>query len=131
MVRFIILISVSVLLVLAPVSFGHPPSDVGLEFDPVEHLLVVTVNHGVKDAAKHYVNKITVELNGKGIITQEFKSQDNTDLLQVMYKIVDAKPGDTITVTAACNISGKRKGTLELPKRVQAEELKEKKGENK
>jgi desulfoferrodoxin (superoxide reductase-like protein) len=55
-----------------------------------------------------------VELNGKEIIQQLFKRQTDGQEQKVMYVIVDAKEGDKITVTAYCNIAGKKNQTLDV-----------------
>jgi len=94
--------------------FAHPPSGLELEFDPIEHILTIVILHPVKDFSKHYIYKITVELNEKEIIRQEFKIQSNKEEQEAIYMIIDAKEGDKITVTAYCNISGKKKETLEI-----------------
>ena len=53
-------------------------------------------------------------MNGKEIITQTLHRQGTKEALRIVYRIIDAGVGDEIEVTAICNVSGKRKGTLEL-----------------
>ena len=115
---------VLVLLLSINAVFAHPPSGLELEFDPIEHILTIVILHPVKDFSKHYIYKITVELNEKEIIRQEFKIQSNKEEQEAIYMIIDAKEGDKITVTAYCNISGKKKETLEigLQKNIETEE---------
>jgi desulfoferrodoxin (superoxide reductase-like protein) len=91
---------------------AHAPKSVELEFDPQSGILNVLVTHRVSDASKHYIYKITVELNGEEMVEQKFSSQTNTDEQDVLYSIHDAKEGDKIKVTAFCNISGKRSGEI-------------------
>jgi desulfoferrodoxin (superoxide reductase-like protein) len=102
------------LLVTAMPLVAHPPKGVDLDFDSETGVLSVEMTHSVNDASKHYVKKVTVELNGKKIIEQTFRSQLDEERQQVLYKIIDAKEGDKISVTAYCNISGKKKGELEV-----------------
>ena len=102
------------LLVMATSLAAHPPKGVDLDFDSDTGVLSVEMMHSVNNASKHYVNKIVVELNGKKIIEQTFRSQLDEEKQQAFYKVIDAKEGDKISVTAYCNISGKKKGELEI-----------------
>jgi hypothetical protein len=122
MVRFIILFLM--VLVLIPVShvFGHPPQGVTLEFDSTEHLLKITVTHDVKDLTKHYVDRVVVKLNDHEIIDQTLKSQVDSETQVVVYKIIDAQPGDEIVATAGCNISGRKKATIVVGEDVPEEQ---------
>ena len=102
------------LLLMAMPLVAHSPKTVDLDYDVDTGVLSVEITHSVNNATKHYINKVTVELNGKTIIEQTFRSQLDEEKQQVLYKIVDAKEGDKLSVTARCNISGKKKGELEV-----------------
>jgi len=102
------------LMVPTKLIFAHPPSNIMLEFDPFEYTLMITIPHSVNDPGKHYVYKIIVELNGKEIIKQEFKAQWSEDEQVAIYQLPDAQHGDEVSVTAYCNISGKKKGTIQI-----------------
>jgi desulfoferrodoxin (superoxide reductase-like protein) len=107
MKRFI----VALVLFVVPLV-AHSPKSPELEYDVETGVLSVSITHSVNDASKHYVNKVVVELNGKKIIEQKFRSQTDEEEQQVVYSIIDAKEGDKISVTAFCNISGKKNGEL-------------------
>jgi len=93
-------------------AFSHPASKVILSVEG--NILQVTVQHNVGNPQTHYINEITVTLNGKKIITQLFFLQtDNTQ--KVSYTIPSLKSGDTITVLAHCNRGGNREGTITVP----------------
>ena len=92
--------------------FAHPPKGLEMEYDFDSDILSVEIAHSVNDAAKHFIKKVIVELNGKKIIEQTFRKQVDGEAQQVMYKIIDAADGDKISVTAYCNISGKKKADL-------------------
>lgn len=91
---------------------AHPPKGVELDFDSETAVLNVLVTHGVNDASRHYISKLIVELNGKKIIEQKFRSQINGEEQRVHYSIHDAREGDKIKVTAFCNVSGKRSSEI-------------------
>jgi len=95
-----------VLLCLAVVAQAHPPSDIKLAFNATTKILTVTALHDVKDPAKHYINKVTVAVNGMPMVTQNFMSQTNKVAQISQYTIIDAMPGDAISVNAVCNYRG-------------------------
>lgn len=101
------------LILLSPLV-AHPPKDIELEYDPETGILSIEVAHGVSDASKHFVSEVEVELNGVKLIEQSFRSQVDGEKQHVLYKVIDAREGDTFTVEAYCNISGKRKAQLEV-----------------
>ena len=104
---------------LATSGFGHPPSAVTARFDTDEHLLTITVMHDVRDAAKHYIDQIEVEHNGKKIIEQRFKQQIDLNTQEALYRIIDARVGDKIKVTARCSISGKKSVEIPVEKKIE------------
>ena len=93
---------------------AHAPNKVDLDFDLGDKELEVTVHHQVTDAAKHFVNSVVVELNGNKIIEQKIGEQEDLKFQILEYRITEARVGDTITVTAACNISGKKTASLTI-----------------
>jgi hypothetical protein len=103
-------------LAFAGAGWAHPPKDVQLEFNPDNHMLMVMAMHDTKDPTKHFVGDIEVDLNGEKLIDQKFKSQPTADMQMGHYLINDAKIGDTLAVTAACNIAGKKTVTLKVEK---------------
>ena len=101
---------------LSPAS-AHPASKVELSFDTGTQLLSVDFNHKVKDAQEHFIYQVQVEINKVTIIEQSLKSQDDTSRGSLIYRIIDAKPGDEIKVITRCNKSGNKaaKLTIEAP----------------
>jgi desulfoferrodoxin (superoxide reductase-like protein) len=100
------------LVLLAVPLLAHSPKSLELDYNSETSVLNISVTHSVNDASKHYVNKVVVELNGKKIIEQKFRSQTDEEGQQMVYSIIDAREGDKISVSAFCNISGKKKGEL-------------------
>jgi desulfoferrodoxin (superoxide reductase-like protein) len=105
---------IALMMLIATPLTAHPPKSVDLDYDGETGLLSVEIGHSVNAASKHYVNKVVVELNGKKHVEQYFNKQIDGEMQQAIYKIIDAAEGDMITVTAYCNISGRRKGELEV-----------------
>ena len=116
MKRLIFMYFVLALLFSTSPVLAHPSKSMVLDFSLQEHTLRVRIAHEVKKPLKHYIDKIVVELNGKEIIEQKFKSQISKEGQEAVYMIIDAKPGDKITVIAYCNVSGKKKQTVKIPR---------------
>lgn len=125
MKQSILFIIIAIICILANGSLAHPPDSLKLSIDTTG-ILSVKVHHPVKDQAKHYIHQVTVELNGKEIIKQTFNSQTDKTEQELVYKIIDAKENDKITVTAYCNITGKKKETLTLTRVEEPETEQEK-----
>lgn len=115
MKTWIIACGVLALLLGASQLLATPPDSLGLSFDSTEHVLAVRVFHPVKNLATHYISKVTVARNDTTIITQQFGTQTDAAEQDVSYTIIDAKPGDKLTVTGTCSIMGKKSATLEVP----------------
>jgi oligoribonuclease (3'-5' exoribonuclease) len=100
--------------IMVGVAWAHPPSGIDLKFDVGSSLLSVRIEHQVKDMTTHFIAKAVVMLNGKEIVVQKMSRQMNNVEQGLIYKIVDAKPGDEIAVSATCSISGKKKASIKV-----------------
>ena len=100
---------------LAAPVWATPPDSIALSIDSTS-FLSVEIHHPVRQlGSAHYISQVTVALNGKTIITQDFKSQSSLEWQYVYYRVIDAKEGDKIAVTAACSLTGKMSETLVVP----------------
>lgn len=104
-----------VFMVAFTTASAHPPTGIELEYDTESRLLTVRILHSVKKVNNHFIDKIVVELNDNEIITQKFAKQSSEPYQEVQYTVVDAKAGDNIAVTGFCNISGRKKVTIDVP----------------
>lgn len=108
-------IFIPMMLLLAIASlFAHPPVKIEAEFDLESHVLSVTYQHKVSSAEKHYIDEVSVKLNGEEILMQKLTIQADNTGGTLAYIIPDAKPGDTITVSAGCNKGGTKTATIEV-----------------
>lgn len=103
-----------VLLVGSSLLMAHPASNVELEFDQEASILTVNFDHKVKNAEKHFITEIIVSLNEEVIIEQKLEHQDNFESGNLIYKIIDAKPGDNIKVKTKCSKIGNKTATIIL-----------------
>jgi len=95
-------------------AFAHPPSDIEITFDSASKTLKAVIIHQVNNPKAHYIKTVNVGLNGKGIIEHKISAQDNNATQTVSYLIPDAKPQDTVSLEAYCNISGKLKKEIKI-----------------
>jgi Eukaryotic cytochrome b561 len=98
-----------VLLLLVIPASAHPPSDIVLSYQPGD--LTATITHNVANTSTHYVYRVTILIDGAPANTVLYTSQPSVDQFTYHYP-VNAAPGDTITVTADCNIAGSITRTL-------------------
>ncbi len=108
------LIGLAVLFLVPGFITAHPAKKVDLVFDPVTHILQIRIDHEVKDAAKHFIEAVTVTLNGEELVIQKLSAQDDLTGLDLIYKLNTVKTGDAISVSTKCNIMGKKSGKLKI-----------------
>jgi len=94
--------------------YAHPPSDIKITFDSKTKIMQAVIIHNTSNPQNHYIKKVIVGLNGKGIIEHEISYQDNNESQTVSYLIPDAKAGDVLSVEGSCSISGKLEKELKV-----------------
>lgn len=104
--------------------YAHSASEVKADFNEGTKILNVKYAHSVKDPASHFISTVTVDLNGKEIISQKLMKQDENKNGSVLYKIPEAKAGDKIVVKTKCNKGGSKNFEMTLEK-IQVREVKE------
>jgi len=93
------------LLLTAINTRAHSPSNMIISYNTSTNNLSVTITHVVSDPNTHYVESVTINLNGSNVITQPYSSQPSSSSFTYNYTII-AITGATIQVTADCNIGG-------------------------
>ncbi len=112
--RKIIILTVLLSFIQILILYGHAPSVVTLDFNKKTRILEVKYDHRVRDATQHYVIEVKVWLNEKEIVIQSLSSQDDLDGGLLVYKIIDAKPGDEIHVQVRCNRAGNNSASIKI-----------------
>lgn len=87
--------------------YSHAPSRIDIMPDSTMQYFYVSVEHSVPMPSFHFIDIITVSINGKESVKQTFSSQLNKIEQKGAYFLPNLKQGDKITVTAYCNITGK------------------------
>ncbi len=113
MKRIIILILLSALFTLG--LFAHPANKVTASFNAETSILTVEYEHKVNNANDHFINNITVSLNGRKAIEQLLSLQESAAGGTFIYKMPGLKKGDKIAVQTECNKGGKKSSTITIP----------------
>ena len=114
MKKKLIIASVVFFLMFGSLVFAHPPDNIIFNYDGKNKILSVGVAHTVKNSQKHFIKEITIKVNGKDWISQDFVSQATLDVQAASYAQVDLKKGDVIEVSAVCNQGGELKKTFKV-----------------
>jgi desulfoferrodoxin (superoxide reductase-like protein) len=94
---------------------AHAPKGMDLNYNAEAAALTVTVHHKVSDAERHYIRRIEVFAGKELLAEKTYERQETTAVQEEMFLFID-KPlarGTVVTVTAYCNLSGKRSARLE------------------
>ncbi|WP_111573302.1 hypothetical protein [Halanaerobium saccharolyticum] len=102
----VLLLTVVLMLSLSLSVYAHPPGEIEMSFNSENNMLEVTIPHNSDDSSAHFVNDVTVSLNGEQHIDQVFIMQTDEENQYLHYMIPGAKSGDTISLTAECNRFG-------------------------
>ena len=94
-------------------AFCHPPKSIELKL--ADGTLQIRIEHAVKDASKHFIDEVTVQLNGKQVVKQEFSIQKDKDSQTAVYFLHGLVKGDKIKVSADCNKGGDLSKELSVP----------------
>jgi len=105
--KIAIFIFLALFIAASSIAYAHPPSDIIITYNAATKMLHAVIKHNVSNPANHFIKKVDVGLNGKGIIEHVISRQDSNSTQTVSYLIPEAKAGDRLSVEAYCSISGK------------------------
>lgn len=115
------------ILTLIGVAQAHAPSEVDVRL--TNDTLILAVVHKSKKMSKHYIDKITVKVNGDVVLVKQYTGQNSIGGHNVDIALPQSVTGgDIISVTAHCNKKGEATGELKVPEEeltLDVEEIKE------
>ncbi len=94
-------------------SFAHPPRDVQLTYDGEAQVLKIRVNHVTPNTLKHYIRRVVIKLNDKEVNALNFPAQSSRQAHEIEVPL-ELKAGDTVTVSAVCNVAGSKEVSLQI-----------------
>jgi hypothetical protein len=107
-----ILFSLVVLLFIPVIMKADPPKKVTLAYN--EGKLKIVAEHPTKDSTSHYINKITIKVDGKEFKVVEVKSQSSASEEVIEVEMPDVKTGNEIEVKATCNKFGSKTAKIKI-----------------
>ncbi len=110
------LIALITFLAIPVFLFAHAPSDITIKHktENDKHILEITVDHSVRNVERHYIETITISLNGEEYKVLEYTSQSSDDYHEAKAEISELKQGDIVEVSADCSRLGSRTRVLEI-----------------
>ncbi|HDT15485.1 MAG TPA: hypothetical protein ENN55_04670 [Firmicutes bacterium] len=106
---------------------AHAPSDAEFKYIEGKKMLIITIEHKVRNEKSHYINDIKIRLNGKEVITQKASVQTDKEVQKIAYVIPDIKEGDEVELSAECSIMGRKNFTYNVKTVEKKTEKKEEK----
>ena len=94
---------------------AHPPKDIAVAYDAGTATLTVTIEHSVKDVAKHYIDEIRILKGGAELAKAKPSKQTNKEQEIFTVNLPGLKSGDVLTVEAKCNIFGTLRKDVSIP----------------
>jgi hypothetical protein len=103
-----------IILLFGTQLFAHPAGEVSMSYTAATQIVTVSFSHGVKSATEHYIEKVTLKLNNKVIVTQTLGLQDTISGGTLSYKVPGLKKGDVLEAVTECNKGGTKSRKLTL-----------------
>lgn len=97
-------------------SYATPPQDVKVSYDSNSKTLTVTITHETLSQNYHYIKYVAIKKNGAIISNNQYDHQPDANTFTYTYNL-PATEGDTLEVTASCNIWGSKTTTLAIAKK--------------
>lgn len=107
-------ISLMICLLFVATLVAHPASNIKAEFNKETNILTVNFTHQVQEPGKHFIFESVVSVNKNTIIRQTISRQETASGGTLVYKMIDIKPGDKVSVAVTCNKGGKKSTTIEI-----------------
>lgn len=89
-------------------AIAHPPSDIMVEYDRDSGILVVEVSHGVNDPSSHYIELISVSVDGQLYYSLEAVKQIESSVAQALFYLPGLSSGSQVEISAECSRFGSR-----------------------
>ena len=91
---------------------AHPPKKITLKFDIKTQELDARIDHSVKNKNEHFIEKITVKVNGTEVQSNDYTMQKDMKADVYRFVLKNVKAGDEVLLKASCNKWGKKSKKL-------------------
>lgn len=102
-------ILITVILLLLPLIIkADPPKKINISCTVENKTLIIDVFHPVQNVEKHYIDLISISINGKEVKKINFSRQSDKKGEKAELTIPEITSGCKITVRASCNEFGSK-----------------------
>lgn len=99
------LLSAVILTIMAASASAHPARDLNLTYNQTSGNLSATVTHEVADPTTHFIEVVTIFLDGEETLVEEYTSQPTAEIFTYEYPL-NATPKTEIELVAECGQGG-------------------------
>jgi hypothetical protein len=93
---------------------GNFPSSIGIVYNSGTKQVDVTITHNNGGTPGHYIEEVTIRVNGSIVNTSLYVSQPSVTFTY-NYGNITANPGATIQATVVCTFSGPSSNSIVIP----------------
>ena len=94
--------------------FAHPPREIKMEYDAVQKILKIDMEHVSRNHTRHYIRKIVVTVNDRPPMVEYYRQQVNPAHFTVEIPL-EAKGGDKIAIQAYSSEGGIQEASIDVP----------------
>ncbi|UCB58443.1 MAG: hypothetical protein JSV67_07530 [Thermoplasmatales archaeon] len=108
---------VSIVLLFGMIIFStqvlaNPPDEINLKYNFSTQNLDVEIIHPTLDSNSHYIYKVDIKVNGNLYLSEQYTNQPSNTF--IYSYIIEAEPGDEISVSAFCSLYGSLTETITI-----------------
>lgn len=89
---------------------AHPPQKPIIDYNKSNGELKISFKHPVNNSTKHYLDKVSIFIDGEEYKTIEYSEQTSLKGHEIVLNIEQLVVGTKIKVVASCNKMGKKSG---------------------
>ena len=108
------LVACAALLVFATVVRADPPKKVNLSYQSETKKLKIEAIHPVKNVTEHYLDLISISVDGKEVKALKPKKQSSAAGENIEIVVPEIKAGSQVEVKARCNEFGSKTAKLTI-----------------
>jgi hypothetical protein len=105
---------VALMVILPFYLFADPAKKVSLSFDKESKKLHVVISHHVASVKAHYIDVITIKVDGKEVKVIKPTKQSSLKEETLDIELSDVKTGSKVEVKTHCNQFGNKSGKLTI-----------------
>lgn len=107
----LLLLSAVILTIVAVSASAHPARDLNLTYNQTSGNLSATFTHEVADPTTHFIEFVTIFLDGEETLAEEYTSQPTVEIFAYEYPL-NASPKTEIELVGECVLGGTVKQSL-------------------